>query len=182
MRKMHGLALGAAILMGGFACAAQETPIPFEQIQRSTTMSAKLAASGRELAGPLSSEIRSGVSTSAPPSATASSAEGIVRVPPVSRQRTLGAKYFLLNGLHLGMAGLDIALTQRCIAEHRCSEGNPIMPSSLAGSISVDSALVGFGAFMSGRLKMEGSKLWWINPVVGIAAHGAGVATGIAHQ
>jgi hypothetical protein len=86
-----------------------------------------------------------------------------------------------MNGLHLGMAAFDVAMTQRCIADHYCKEGNPLMPSSLAGQLSIDLAYVGYGTFVSYRLKRHGSKLWWLSPTVGVASHTVGVATGFAH-
>jgi hypothetical protein len=86
-----------------------------------------------------------------------------------------------MNGLHLGMATFDVAMTQRCIADHHCQEGNPLMPSSLAGQLSIDFAYVGYGTFVSYRLKRHGSKLWWLSPTVGAAAHTVGVAIGFAH-
>ncbi len=180
MSKIYGWAMGAAILMGGYSCLAQQAAIPFRELQRTTAVPARLMASNRTAAYDPSSGARSAVSTSAYSSSSAG--EALLPAPPATGRRRLGFSYFLLNGLHLGMAGLDIALTQHCIAERRCREGNPVMPSSLAGSLGVDSALVGLGAFVSGRLESQGSSIWWVTPVAGIATHGAGVVTGLAHQ
>jgi hypothetical protein len=79
------------------------------------------------------------------------------------------------------MGLLDVGLTQRCIAAHRCAEGNPLMPSSLAGQLSVNFAYVGYAAFFSYNLKKRHSRFWWISPASGIATHSAGVATGLMH-
>jgi len=54
-----------------------------------------------------------------------------------------------LNGLHLSVAIFDVEMTQHCIAVHHCREGNPLMPSSLAGELGVGFALVGYGAVVS---------------------------------
>jgi hypothetical protein len=79
------------------------------------------------------------------------------------------------------MAVLDVELTQHCIANHHCVEGNPLMPSSHAGQLGINFALVGYGAFVSYKLKKQDRKLWVLSPTAGIAAHTLGVATGIAH-
>jgi hypothetical protein len=88
----------------------------------------------------------------------------------------------MLNGLHMGMAVFDVEMTQHCIADHHCREGNPIMPSSHAGQLSVNIALVGYGSYTSYKLKKRGSKLWRLSPMIGSAAHGAGAATGLVHR
>ena len=155
---------------------------PFKQLEQSKAISTRPASSGQEIAGLSFPRSTLDVSTSAPFAAMAESTGGITRALPVRGSRVLGARYFLLNGLHLAMAGADVAFTQHCIAGQRCREGNPLMPSSLAGSISVDSALVVFGAYASRKLKLQGARLWWLVPVAGIATHGAGVATGLAHR
>ncbi len=180
MRKIHGWAMGVTLLMGGYLCVAQQSPIPFQQLQQAKEIPAREMASVNGAANNLPPAARSAMAASVSSSSSARAA--FYRAPAATGAHKLGISYFLLNGLHLGMAGADVALTQHCIAEHRCREGNPVMPSSLAGSLGVDSALVGLGAFISGRLKTQGSAAWWVTPVTGIAAHGAGVATGLAHQ
>jgi hypothetical protein len=79
------------------------------------------------------------------------------------------------------MAVFDVELTQHCIATHKCSEGNPLMPSSQAGALSVNLAIVGYGSYVSYRLKKHHSRMWMVSPVVSIAAHSVGVASGLAH-
>jgi len=100
----------------------------------------------------------------------------------IARSRTANRRYFLLNGLAAGMAVFDVEMTQRCIADHRCLEANPVMPSSHLGQLSVNFALAAYGAWWSYRLKKQHSKVWWIFPTTGIAVHSAGVATGFEHQ
>jgi hypothetical protein len=165
--------LGLAIAMGGLACSAQDAKIPFRQIERDAQLSARATVPASEVAVSHSYGRLSGSSTSA----------GFVFVPPTpARPRTFSTGFFLLNSLHLGMAVFDVEMTQHCIANHHCVEGNPLMPSSHAGQLGVNFALVGYGTFMSYRFKRQENKLWLLSPTVGIAAHTMGVATGFAHR
>jgi hypothetical protein len=181
MNTIHGTVLGLAIAMGGWTCAAQQATIPFRQLERDAQLTAKLTppeidASGGLFSSSLSAE---GVSAMEP------SAAGFVRAPlpsPVIAPRSLDSKYFLFNGLHLGMAVFDVAMTQHCIADHHCREGNPLMPSSLGAQLSVNFAYVGYSSFVSYRLKKHRSSVWWISPSMGIAAHSVGVASGFVHK
>ena len=55
-----------------------------------------------------------------------SSSAGFVSVPQTPKTpRTLSKGFFLVNGMHLGMAVFDVEMTQHCIANHHCIEGNP---------------------------------------------------------
>ena len=180
MNTAHGMILGLAIAMGGWACSAQVATIPSGQIERDGQLSAKLTAPVNQPTGSLfSSSLPSGI---VPAEHLTASAAGFVRVPRVTVSRTLDSRYFLLNGLHLTMAMLDVAVTQRLIATGQYREGNPLMPSSLGAQLGVDFALVGYGSFVSYKLKKRGSNLWWISPAIGAAAHGVGAATGLANQ
>lgn len=180
-------AVGMALLMGGWACSAQQAPVAFAQIQRDVQLSGKLTAPVADASIILSSGPASANSASAAPSvftssAAPSAAAGFVRAPVAKASRTLDARYFLLNSMDLGMAGLDMALTRHCIADHHCGEGNPLMPSSLAGQLSVGIAFVGYDSVSSYWLKKHQSHLWWVPPFVGTAAHGVGALTGFVHR
>jgi len=179
MNTLQNTMLGLAISMGCLACFAQQATIPFKQLERNAQLSARLTVPDNEIAS-------SNSSSSVTPGVVSPelSAAGFVHVRPVpaANPRTLSSSFYLLNGLHLGMAVLDVEMTQRCIATHRCREGNPLMPSSQAGGLSVNLALVGSGSYISYRLKKHGSNLWWLSPTVGVASHTVGVATSTAHQ
>jgi hypothetical protein len=95
--------------------------------------------------------------------------------------RTIGSSFYLLNGLHLGMAALDVEMTHHCIANHQCREGNPIMPSSLGGQIGIDLAFVSYSSFMSYRMKKHNTRMWWISPASGAAAHTVGAVASATH-
>jgi hypothetical protein len=158
--------------MGSIACSAQDARIPFRQIERDAHFSASAGVPANEAAVNRSYEMSPGSSTSA----------GFVLPPPVYRPpRTLTSSFFLMNGLHLGMAALDVATTQHCLADHHCREGNPLMPSSVAGQLSIDLAFVGSGTIISYKLKKEESRGWWLSPLIGVIAHTAGVASGLVN-
>jgi hypothetical protein len=173
--------LGLAIAMVTSTCFAQNATIPFRQLEREAQLTASLAQPGNETdsSSLVSSSLNPGIGVMEP------SAAGFTRTIPASPVRVpriVDPKFVLLNGLHLGMAILDVGLTQHCIADHHCREGNPMMPSSLAGQLSVNFALVSYGSFVSYRLKKHRSNLWGLSPAVGISAHAVGVATGIMHE
>jgi hypothetical protein len=171
MNTAHGTILGLAIAMGGYACSAQEVTMPLGQIGRDAKLSATLTLPGNETAN---SHFSSSLPTVGVPAKL--SAAGFARVPADTVPRTLDSRYFLLNGLHLAMALLDVEVTQRCIATHQYKEGNPLMPSSLGAQLGVDFALVGYGSFVSYKLKRQRSNLWWITPMIGVSTHSVGVA------
>jgi hypothetical protein len=179
--------IGIAVLMAGCMCFAQQTPIPFGQIQRDAQLSAMRMTPNSDLASVSLPEPASGSSSSAlpvflAPPASASSSAGFKRVPAGRSLRIFDARYFWLNGLHLTLAVSDIEMTQHCIAEHTCREANPLMPSSQAGKIGVNLGIVTYTAASSYWLRKHKSKVWWLGPTVGVAAHTVGLASGLAHR
>jgi hypothetical protein len=173
MNTVHGALLGLAIAFGGMASSAQEVKVPFRQIELEAQVSAHIGAPAGQ--SPINR-------TTEPASAVSSLSGDVLPVPVYKRERTMSASYFLWNGLHLGMASLDVAMTQHCIANRHCREGNPIMPSSLSGQLSIDFSLVSYGAFIGYEVKKRGSKIWWLPSAVGAAAHAAGAATGFVNR
>jgi len=180
MKAVHGTILGLAITVGSLACNAQGYTIPSEPIDRDGKLAATLPVLDNETARSLfSSRLPTGVVPAVP------SATGFVRVTSVSAPRTLDSRYYLINGLHLAMALLDVGISQRCIATNQYKEGNPLMPSSLGAQLGVDFALVSYGSFVSYRMKKQGSSAWWVTPIIGVGTHSVGVAVGfnvLAHQ
>ena len=161
------------LALSGILVSAQNPTIPFRQLEKSARLSASISA-------PAPEAMLTGHSGSYPQPALSAA---LSYVQPTYRQpRVIDSKFLLLNGLHIGLAALDIGLTQRCIASGRCREGNPMMPSSLAGQAGVGSAIVGYGFFVSYRMKKHESKAWWLSPMVGIGAHTAGAVTGFMNR
>jgi hypothetical protein len=170
MKASHSSILALVIILGGKSCFAQSINTPAIKFDLE---SANNHAAIRSLPD-FSLETYLGTSS------TGSSAA--VSRPYATSPRTADTKFFLLNGLHLGMAVFDVEMTQRCITNHRCHETNPLMPSSQAGQLSINFALVSSISLASYWLKKHQSKLWWLPPVTGVAVHSYGVATGFEHQ
>ena len=173
MHKLSSIMVSLSLALAGTTCWAQNAKVPFNQIEKAAPLSASLSFPNSEASLNRPSEAD-------PPLGAASSLSYIQ--PTYKRPRVLDGKFFLINGLHLGLAAADIGLTQHCIATHHCREGNPMMPSSLAGQVAVDSSFIGYSAFISFKLKRQESKVWWLSPVVGIGAHAAGVVSGLVNR
>ncbi len=177
MKTFMATLLGLCMVGGSMACAAQQTTIPFRQLEKDASLSARAslpsnpAAMRADYAGPGESS-----------SVEASTSEFVRPQPAYRPPRILSKSFLLLNGLHLGLAGLDVAMSQKCMANHHCHEGNPMMPSSMGGQLGVNFGLVGYGAVMSYELKKRDIRGWWVSPMVGAAAHAAGAGTGIANR
>lgn len=155
---------------------AQNAPIPIKPSQWAPATLLRPAKMERAEPGSWSTMLPPGSFS------TYSAADPIVRTLPVTRvpdKPRLGARFFLLNGLNIGMTALDMSLSQHCIAQHRCREANFLMPSSLAARISIVAAFTAFGTYVSHRMKIRGARWWWAPPVFGAVAHGAGVVSGI---
>ena len=173
MNSVHGTMFGVVMAFGCLACSAQVTPGPIRQLNQEARLSALAPAHFSEISFTRPSEM---------PAASSSSTGFDLAASKNKFPRTASTGFFLLNGLHLGMAIFDVEMTQHCLADHHCVEGNPLMPSSMGGQLGVNFAIVGLGTLASYRLKKNDSKLWILSPTVGIAAHTLGVATGFAHR
>jgi len=173
MNEICRAAVSLSLVLSGLASSAQSPKVPFKQIEREARLSASLRAPVDEAA----------INHSIEEYSVSGAASGFVSPQPTYKKaRILDSKFFLVNGLHLGLAMLDVGMTQHCISAHRCKEANPLMPSSLAGQLGVNSALISGSAFVSYRLKGQESKLWWLSPAVGIGAHTAGAVTGFIYR
>lgn len=194
MRYAHGLALGLVFLIWADPSSSQESSSPAVESstpsQQNPTTTTKRevtvlpGGSAKESSSlSLLAEVSGTKGTGVVPAAQAYS-WSMASSQPVSpvATRTLSPSFFLVNGLHLGMALFDVEMTQHCIANRHCQEGNPLMPSSRAGQIGVSFAAVAYGSSMSYWLKKRHSRYWWTIPTAGIVAHTAGAASGLAHR
>lgn len=170
-----------AALMCGCASYAQQTQIPFDQIQRGAQLPAKLVASNSNVGTAAVSGSAGGVSDSAAPSFSPAPASELNGAPVNRGPRIVDSRYVWLNSAHLAAAFADIEMSQRCIDEHTCVEANPLMPSSQAGKLGLNFGIVAYTACASYYLKKHRSSLWWLPPLAGISFHAGGVASGISH-
>jgi hypothetical protein len=84
-------------------------------------------------------------------------------------------KFWTLNVAHTGAAIADVEITQHCLANGTCREGNPLMPSNRAGAYGMAAGFVVVEGIAAHRIRNTGSNKWWIYPVMGISAHGVGI-------
>jgi len=147
------------------SCAAQDAPLPVTPAEHLVSYD---TAAGR----PNGNEITN-----------ASTGAVVAAQPAASRAvRTADSRFFLLSGGFLATAVFDVELTQSCIANHRCREQNPLMPSSHAGQLGINIGLAAGVSAASYWLKKHRSNLWWLPSATGLAVHTAGVATGLEHR
>jgi len=168
--KRRGIVLVLGILTGSYALQAQTPSIPFNEIERESRPQLQRAS---ELVAASTAEGFS--SSSIPAAAIVNSRPTPPAVPPIADRN-----FYLLNGLHLGMALFDIGMTQHCIAIHQCKEGNPLMPSSMTGQLGITLGLFAYSTGGSYYLKRHHAKPWWAPPVTGILTHTIGVASALA--
>jgi hypothetical protein len=169
VKKLECTTLGLMLGLAGWTCSAQSIYVPFEQIEHDAQLQTSMIADAGDS------------HSLSPETLTSSYASGFISSHsiPAATHPLLNQTYFLLNGLNLGMALADVGLTQHCIADHRCKEGNPMMPSSQAGQIGISVGLFAYGAGTSYWLKKHKSKVWWTPPAVGVVSHIIGVASGL---
>ena len=172
MHAIRCAVLGLTIASGGWICTAQTSSVLRSSANVRTSIDFALT----------DKDFTQNAFANFPPTAGSSKAGVIVTTPLQAVPRTADSKFFWLNGLHLGMAVFDVEMTQRCIDSRHCREVNPMMPSSQAGKLSLNIALVAYSSGISYWLKKHNSKVWWLPPSAGIAIHSAGVATGFEHQ
>ena len=84
--------------------------------------------------------------------------------------------FVLLNSAQVGASIADLSLTQQCIDAHTCVEGNPLLPRSTAGRWGVTLGVSALTVATSWLMRKHRKRGWYAGPVVGIAAHGMGIA------
>jgi hypothetical protein len=169
--KTGGVLFVLALVAANVACQAQMPSIPFDTIQQESQPQLERA-----------SDLVVAAATNA------SSSNAIAPTAIVTTQRTpaiiprMGTKSFVvLNAIHLGMALLDVGMSQRCISDQHCKEGNPLMPSSLGGQLGLSLGMFAYATGTSYYFKKHGSRWSWVPPAAGIGVHTVGVLSGISH-
>ncbi len=165
-------ALAISISVGSVRTYSEEAAIAAAQLPEEPQPQVLLAAMTPAEALPAS------------PMPFAYSSSAIHTTPPPSpvRSRVFDRRYVLLNVVNLAMTVLDIGMSQNCIAAKKCRESNPMMPSSRSGQISVSVALFTYSAGSSYFLKKRKSRVWYVAPIMGIATHTVGFASGMSHR
>ena len=173
MNRTRGAILCVILATSGLVCVAQNAAVPFKRIARDAQLSARLRVPVDDPVIRRESELTE----------TPSAASGVVDASPEYKPpRVLSKAFVVVNGLHLGMVVLDVGMTQHCLANHHCREGNPLVPTSLAGQLGVGVGWVGSTALVSYHLKKEDSGMWWFAPAMGIAAHTVGAVSGFVNR
>ena len=86
----------------------------------------------------------------------------------------------MMTAAAVGMTIADVEMTQRCIRNETCHEGNPLLPrTSRTKMYPIQFALVGVESYFSYRLKKRGSWAWWLPQFSLAASHGVGFAFGL---
>ena len=86
-----------------------------------------------------------------------------------------------LQSGYLAAGLVDSELTQLCIHNGTCVEGNPWMPKSQWGQIGVTIGMSAAATGLSYYLRKNHSRWWWVPTTMGIAAHGYGISTGVRY-
>ena len=98
----------------------------------------------------------------------------------IAPNRTLDSKFWLMTAATVGMTIADVEMTQRCIRNGTCHEGNPLLPETSRAKIyPIQFALIGVQSYFSYRLKKRGSQAWWLPQFSLAASHGVGLAFGL---
>ena len=123
MRPAYFATLACCLAMNGVLAHSQDVPVPLDKLQGDMRMQVLVAADSPADA------LVNGASISA------LRERGLIAMHPMApvQRRVIDGRFLLLNGAHLGMAMFDVEMSQHCIAERKCVEGNPLMPSSQAG-------------------------------------------------
>ena len=96
------------------------------------------------------------------------------------RLRSFCLPYWLLTGVAVGLTVADIELTQHCLHQGTCHEGNPLVPTTNQAKLyPLQFGLTVVQSYLAYRLKKKGSKAWWLPQFSLSASHAVGVGFGL---
>lgn len=171
MRPVRRVTLGLVVSMTTWCGSAQIPEAPRPALDGQLTND--FTVSGSTVAVPhLDSQ----------PESSSAVSNSLMEPTGIDAPRKADTRFYTWNAIHLGMAVFDIEMTQHCIASHHCREANPVLPSSRAGQLTINLAIVAYTTGMSYWLKKHRSGAWWAVPAAGAAVHGVGVASGFEHR
>ncbi len=97
-----------------------------------------------------------------------------------TKPRTADRNYWLLTGVAVGLTVADIELTQHCLHQGTCHEGNPLVPTTNRAKLyPLQLGLTAAQSYLAYRLKRKGSKAWWLPQLSLSASHAVGVGFGL---
>jgi len=101
--------------------------------------------------------------------------------PPADRpvRKTLDRNFALLGALTFGLTIVDVEMTQHCLHAGTCVELNPTLPHSHLGMYAANTPVNLAVMYWSYRRKAAGKRLWWMPPLVDIAAHAVGIGSNL---
>ncbi len=110
----------------------------------------------------------------------------LVSLPSLAqpKRRVLDKKFWLAVGTVVALTVADVELTQHCIRNRTCREGNPLLGQSRGRAYGVNAAILVPMTIVSYHLKKnqdmnrrkKGDIRWWVIPVVKSSSHIAGMA------
>jgi hypothetical protein len=88
-------------------------------------------------------------------------------------------EYWILTAITLGVTVVDVELTQHCLANGLCREGNPLLPSNRGKVYAIQLPLAIGVSYIGHRWHKDGFKYWWVPQAAVIAGHGVGIGFGM---
>jgi hypothetical protein len=90
--------------------------------------------------------------------------------------------FWILTAANYASAVADIELTQACLRNNTCYEGNPLLPSGRKEIYAIQMGLATLTSIISYRWMKDDSKYWYVPQVAIISAHGVGITFGLRFQ
>lgn len=170
------LAICVVFTIAASSCYGQDQKIPFLQMERDNSLSLQQGWS----------ESVDGLNFMAADSLPDSLFEpgyrrnNSAKVQSPRRERVIDAKFLIANGSSVAMTFMDYATTRHCLAAHECTEGNPLMPTSLGGMVLMGVVSDGTISVYSYMLKRRHlGATWVIAPVGNAGLHVWGMYAGL---
>ena len=90
--------------------------------------------------------------------------------------------FWILTAASYASAVADVELTQACLRNGACQEGNPLLPSDRKKLYAIQMGLSTLTSIISYRWMKDDSKYWYVPQVAIIGAHGVGITFGLRFQ
>ena len=90
--------------------------------------------------------------------------------------------FWILTAANYASTVADIELTQNCLHNNVCREGNPLMPSDRKKAYPIQLGISTAFNIISYKLMKSGNKHWYLPQVAIVSAHGVGITFGLRFQ